>query len=540
MQAGRAWWRSRGGIRQGTGGAPGAPQPLAPGDGWAAGAAAFGWRDPEQVNVLRQLLAPDSGARPARRPDWPARLEPLRQRENREAHAGLLALFEALAAAVPQGDGDPSAGGRPLLVGRENTVSAVNTVWAAAELLGARSAETLGRILERASSEPWTLDSGRVRNACIRALAEVGTKQALDLLLVASRQASTKAQREQILLVLDVAARGARQPPSRTAELHVTSHGLSGNGRRTLTVRKHVFELVLLPDGRVEVADRSEGATPDDAVARVIATEARSLRTAYDRELSRIEALLATERAWDYEEWRRLYLDNPITRAVAARVVWRMRYADGRIVDVLPSSDGGVRVARPVVSGEKTRTAAWAGPDAELPGVVRLWHPRDAEPGLLAAWRAIRAEQALVQPFDQIERDFTRADPDPEALELNQYAATAVPAQDFAQALDRLGWHSRTSSGRGQHQLHGRERGDTVLLARREFPDDGVCVAVPCREDGDSIVLGSGWFHRTEDQARTPVELGFVPPRVHSEALRDIAMLARGRRPPADSVTDTA
>ena len=381
-----------------------------------------------------------------------------------------------------------------------------------------------------------------MRNACIRALAEIGTKQALDLLLVASRRAPTKAQREQILLVLDVAARRAKQPPSRTAELHVPSHGMSGSGRRTLTVHKHVFELVLRPDGRVDVVDRSEGATPDDAVARVIATEARSLRTAYDRELVRIEALLATERSWFYEEWRRLYLDNPITRAVAARLVWRMRYTDGRIVDVLPSSDGGVRAARPVVSGEEAEaggagSAAGAGgagatraaTDAELPDLVRLWHPRDAGPGLLAAWRTIRDEQALVQPFDQIERDFTRADPDPDAVELNQYAAAAVAAAHFAEAVGRLGWHSRKSSGRGQHQPPGgQERGDTVLLVRREFPDDGVCVAVPCREDGESVVLGSGWFHRMEDQARTPVELGFVPPRVHSEALRDIAMLARG------------
>jgi hypothetical protein len=531
VRAGRAWWRSRGGAGQGASGAAGGGQPLAAGDGWSAGAAAFGWHDPEQVSVLRQVLAPDFGARPTRRPDWAARVERLRRRENREAHAGLLALFEALAAAVPL-NGGASGGGRPLLVGRENTLAAVNTVWAATELLGAGAARTLERILQRASDEPWTLDSGRVHHACVRALAEIGTKQALDMLLAASRRSTAKAQREQILLVLDVAARRTQQPPSRIAELHTPTHGLSGNGRRTLTVHKHVFELVLLPDGRVESAER-DGATPDKAVARVIAAEARSLRAAYDRELSRIEALLATERSWHYEEWRRLYLDNPITRAVASRLVWRMRYAGGRTVDVLPTADGGVRVARPVEEGRQP-----PAPDADLPDLVRLWHPRDAEPAELAAWRAIRGEQALVQPFDQIERDFTRAEPDPDTEELNQYAATAVTTREFAEVLSRLGWHSRRSSGRSGHPLHGQQPGDTILSARREFPDDGVSVAVPCREEGESTVLGSGWFHRTQDQARTPVALGFIAPRVHSEALRDIAMLARGRHESGGPVTD--
>ena len=61
---------------------------------------------------------------------------------------------------------------------------------------------------------------------------------------------------------------------------------------------------------------------------------------------------------------------------------------------------------------------------------------------------------------------------------------------------------------------------------------------MPCREGGDSVVLGAGWFHRSEDRARTPLALGYVPPRVYSEALRDLAVLARGSQPPADAVTD--
>lgn len=299
------------------------------GDGWSL-AVSIAWHDPGQARTLRKVLEPDlRGSRPGGRPGWIEAVRALGRRENREAHAALLALFDALAEAVPHAAAQGASDGRPLLVGARNTTTAVNTLWGAAELLGPECVPRLRRILDRALSEPWTLESGRVRDACIAALADIGTQEALEALLEASRRAPTKSLREQILLVLEHTEGGERMLPSRQAELHVTDHGLSGGGRRAITVHRHVFELILGPDGRVRVVDRDEAATPDAAAARVVAAEARSLRAAYGRELTRIEALLATGRSWPYEEWRRVYLDNPITRAVAARLVWRMEHPGG-------------------------------------------------------------------------------------------------------------------------------------------------------------------------------------------------------------------
>jgi hypothetical protein len=467
----------------------------------------------------------------ARRPKSHQAVLELGRRENREARAALLALFGALAEGVPHADPDGgSSEGRPLLVGAQNTAAAVNTVWAAAELLGAGAVPGLAGILDRALTEPWILESGRVRDACTAALAAIGTPEALDALLEASRRTSAKGLREQILTVLDRAGRAGSLPPSRLAELHISDHGLNGGGRRLITVRRHEFELVLEPDGRVGIAARAHAPLPDAAADRVAAAEARSLRAAYGKELIRIEGLLATGRSWPYEEWRRIYLDNPVTRAVAARLVWRMEHRDGRIEDVLPSADGGIAAARPALAGAGRDLGADAGTaGAPMPETVRLWHPRDADPGALAAWRAVRDRLGLVQPFPQIDRDFTRGEPDPDAAELNQYAATSVDAAGFDAAVARLGWHSRSAkAGPGS---------DAIRVVHRTFPDDVLTVAVPCREEkgagpgGDRVVLGGGWFHRAEDRTRTPLALGYVPPRIHSEALRDIAVLARGTRP---------
>lgn len=499
---------------------------LAPGDGWAAEAGRLGWSGPEEADALRRVLAPDLGAHPQRQAWWLGHVRALTQRRHREANAALWTLFEALGEATPLAASGPVADGRPLLVAQANTAAAVNTVWAACELYGEAATAPLGLILDRTLSEPWAVDSGRLRNACTRALIRLDTRLATSILVDAAASAPSKTQKEQLLLSLDLAKRAGDEPPSRLAELHVPDHGLDGGGRLLLQTHHHAFSLTLLPEGRVRVEDGVEDPTPDRAAQRVLDAQIRAIRTTYRRELMRIEALLATERSWTPGDWRRIYQDNPITRAVASRLVWRHELADGRVLEVLPDPYGGAAYTR-LEDGQ----APPAREEAE-PVAVTLWHPRDADSSALAAWRALRDSRGLVQPFEQIDRDFTRVEPDPDAMELNQYTSSRVEAAAFADAVTRIDWHSRRGrAGRSS---------DAARVVYRDFPDAYLSVAVSCLEEGDAVGLGAGWFHRSEDRGRTPVALGYVPPRVYSEALRDIAVLARGARPGETGVHDRA
>ena len=532
MQQGGPWWR------RGTRGtrvrvaAPAVRPLLAPGDGWAAEAAPA-WAGAEEISALRRVLEPDLGARPAQAPWWLGHVRALTQRENRAAYAALRTLFEALGTAVPRtarradADADADADGRPLLVCHANTAAAVNTVWAAAELLGERATETLGLILERTLAEPWAVESGRLRNACTRALIGLDTPRATDLLVGAAAGAASKTQKEQLLLCLDLAKHAGERSPSRLAELHVPDHGLSAGGRLPLHTHHREYLLILEPDGRVAVQDRTADATPDQAAQRVLDAQARAIRATYRRERIRIEALLAAERVWGRDEWQRVYQVNPITRAVAARLVWRHERVDGRVLEVMPDAGDGIAWVRAADGACRPSV----GDEVHVPGTaVTLWHPRDADSAALAAWRALREARGLVQPFAQIGRDFTRVEPDPDATELNQHASSRVEAAAFADAVSRLDWHSRrTRSGRS---------GDALRVVYRDFPDALLSVSVTCREEQDTVELGPGCFHRAGDRARTPLALGYVPPRVYSEALRDIAVLARGAVPGETDVHD--
>ena len=480
-------------------------------------------RDTDRLRALREVLRVDRGARPNQSSDWRRRLHALEHdRPGARTRPLLGALLTSLAESVPL----PVAAqeltggfedGRPLLVREANTVCAVNVVWAAVELDLQDATALIGRILVRAISEPWTVPSVRVRNACANALAEIGSRQAVDLLAEAASRAQTKALRQQLLLCVDAAANRSEQPPSRLAELRVTHHGLNKQGGRELTVHRYRYRLGIDLHGQVSVARSDGAATASEAASRVVEAEARAIRAAYRKEVARIEALLATERDWDPEDWQRIYLDNPITGAVAGRLIWRRRYEGGRTVDRVPA---WVRHGFVVDSVDGTHRTEDVRPEEGAPFRISLWHPRDVEPEMLAAWREACSSHGLKQPFPQVTRDFTRLAPESDATELAQYAATAVEADRFAAAVRRLDWHSRRSRAGA--------RSDAIRLVYRDFPDSRVSVTVPCPESGDAVVLGSGWFHRTEDRARTPLPLGAIAPRVYSEAVRDISVLANG------------
>jgi hypothetical protein len=440
-------------------------------------------------------------------------------------------------------------------VGRDNTAAAVNTVWAAAHIQGAKAIPDLGSTLRRLLEEPWSADSTRLRNACAAALASLATldgEQATEELHAAVPYAKSKEQRELLFLCIGRASGENAKTSSRRAELAVANHGLGADGTREITAHHRDYVLTLHQDGTV-TATSPDGAdaVENEAADRVLRGELRAIRATYHKEVERIEALLATERTWTFEQWQRLYLDSPITRAVATRLVWRMETAAGTTTDVIPALDhqNGATRAVDALPG----AAPW--PD----GIVRvtLWHPREATHGSLAEWRSALRLLPFHQPFQQIERDFTVAQRDPDKTELEQQAGAVVDVASWEAALARLPW--------SVHRRAGGKTADSRDFIHRDFPDEMVTATamftrIRAREGqagaagaagvnraasatgatgqsgeagvpgaAEAIRLGTAWIHRTDDRSMTPLPLEAIPPRISSEAQRDLAVLMAGQ-----------
>lgn len=551
---------------------------LVPGDGWSRAVAESGVLDRAPAGRFESLLASAADPRPAASKSWAAAVKQHAQAD-KAAPAKLRALLLALATAPPSVlRGADGADARPILVSRENTIAAVNTVAAAAHVLGADAIPHLGEALGRLLEEPWTADSTSVRDACAGALATLRMEEAFEELKAAVPRAQTKAQRELLLLCMGRmpwSGKASKAAGASIAELVVPTHGLDVAGKRELTTHHRNCELTLNEDGSVSSRTLDDAEVVENKAAeRVLHAELRAISATYRKELARIEALLATEHSWPLETWRKLYLDHPITRAVASRLVWRLwltedgvspdgeSSAEGRAGAPrhrTPWSAGGARARSRVAGFPASRTMdvipTWNAPDrlrtahADVPwpegvAAVQLWHPREAIPGELGEWRAALHEFPFEQPFQQIERDFAAGASDPDKTEFGQQAGEVTDAASWEAALAKLAWTVATKSGPGG------KTSDREDLIHREFPEEKVTATAMFARLGsaagfpppsatspsslasppadvlpDRIRLGSAWIHRTDDKSLTPLPLAALPARLCSEVERDLHVL---------------
>jgi hypothetical protein len=490
------------------------------GDGWSRAVAGRMPRAPKEIKQLRDAFEP--------------RVEPRTAAADADekTRAVVSVLIDALAEATEHQRPSDTVGAT-VLVGPENTRFAVRAIWLAAFSAQKQTAATqgtkksaaaalntqkqttagLGAVLRRALIEPCFADVAAIREACEAALVELGTDAAAQALAAVAEAVPNLGDRERLLIA---SARAGRTLPSQIAESQVGKHGLDENGMRVFAVDrgeyKREYLITLHPDGRVGVTDLDPGAPADEPAEHAAAQEAEQIRGAYENEVRRIEALLAVDREWDREYWQKLYWDNAITRSVSSRLVWAFHYVDHDDSEYLLKPNGVIRSSNGY-SGDYGNNSRPSEPK------VRLWHPVVADKARVERWRKLLSELGLEQPFPQITRDHAHPAPERKHRELTALGSRPLSRSAFEALLDRHHWR-RSEEGGG-------------FVAQRDFPDDRLSVALACTatagSTNDVMARQPAWFHWTADEARTPLPISEVPPRVYSEAAYDLAAFAKAK-----------
>ncbi|MEU7653518.1 DUF4132 domain-containing protein [Micromonospora taraxaci] len=214
----------------------------------------------------------------------------------------------------------------------------------------------------------------------------------------------------------------------------------------------------------------------------------------------RLEGLLRRDRTWTVEQWRERFLDHPLARTLARRLIWT--------VDGVACCWGG----------DALRTVDDTVFEPAGDATVRLWHPV-GDPTSVLAWRAFLARHTITQPFKQAHReqylltDAERAT----GTYSNRFAAHIVRQHRLIALLSRRGWsHVR-------HRNDGANYQDP-WLALPDWDLRAVLHIAGIEDQGDDLMfdtMGTDQlvFVRGE---RTPVPLEEVPAVVLSEVMRDV------------------
>jgi hypothetical protein len=392
----------------------------------------------------------------------------------------------------------------------ENAVLVRGAIWAAGAV-GAIWAPSL--LCELAAHAATPFEPGfeprniKVANAAVRQLGGLGTDDAVAALAQLRARIKHKTIAKQVEQALAEAATAAGLTKNQLLERQVPTFDLDADGRKEVQL-----------DGATALVERDRltwlsGDKPVKSVPRVVKDEhAAQLRTlrAEQKEIKqvlaaerlRVESLLAEERTWKLEEWRRLYLDHPLTGAFAGRLIWRF--------------DGDA--ALPLEGSFVDHTGSELTPHGE----VSLWHPLDAPADEIARWRRLLLERQLTQPFKQAFREVYLLAPAEQETRTysNRFAAHILEYRRAYALIKTRGWSVvalgpyDNDGGRQWRDFepHGVRAEFWLEHAAEDWEEQELIANLASTDQVRFTPLGGG----------EPIPLADVPPIVFSEAMRDV------------------
>ena len=482
---------------------------IQPDDGWSAAVIKQAERrqgDPGGANLLLWHLMAAAGSKPSRQ--WQERAVALLR--DPEAAEILRMLVESAGTAKPvmvrYGDGE-----LPVLVSEANTDLLRAACWAAGALAADWAVPAMRAAADRSARGFMGFPtSAKVPNACVYGLGLIASEPAIAVLLDLQRRVKHAGFRKQIGTALASAAVRAGLAVSELAERFVADAGLDGHGERQIAVGGAVARVSIGDGWRVRTewlspTDRSAQKSAETGAVLQVKNAVKEVKTALAAERRRLEALLAEERSWAVADWRRLYLDHPVTGALTRGLIWS--FSTG--VTGIPAGDGRLEGAD--------------GPHAIPAGAtVRLWHPARADTAQVGRWRDYLVDAGRAQPFKQAFREvylITPAELETRVYS-NRFAAHVLRYQQAYALFKERGWaanylgpYDGGYEGQARRELPG---GLTAFFDH--FPVDAGPFAYPV----DLCTTDRVGFYRTGDRRRDPVPLYEVPELVFCEAMRDV------------------
>ena len=251
-----------------------------------------------------------------------------------------------------------------------------------------------------------------------------------------------------------------------------------------------------------------DAALADAAVLRYkrLKTE---LKTVSRAQVRRLEHAMVAQRTWSRDQFETFFVQHPLTRELAARLVWAVLDADGHVV-------GACRIAEDGTLADERDHAYEPPPDARF----AIAHPLRLSAGTLAAFGTQFADYEILQPFPQLAREVFALEPgEAEATRLSRVEGRDVATGAVIGMLDQ-GWLRGPTGDGGVIGTIDRPIGDAGITASL-WLDPGMHVtqlsAYPRQ------VLGELVLHDAAGQAVPFGRLDFL---ACSELLRDLHRLA--------------
>lgn len=234
------------------------------------------------------------------------------------------------------------------------------------------------------------------------------------------------------------------------------------------------------------------------------------MKTIVAAQLVRLENTMRTARSWTSENWKKLFVANPIMHRFAIGLIWGI-YKDNKLEKSFRYLDDG--------SFTTVDEEEFTIPENAQIGLV---HPVELPEKELSAWKQQIKDYEIVQPFAQLDRDMFRPTDEEKGKDcIERFKGKVVKSIGLASAMNKIGW-SKGAAGDGAmiddffcEDVFSRNEGIKASLRH-----SGMSVEIYRSEEVD-VTVEELYFYKLPDGGRMTV--GELRDRYFSEIMYQLS-----------------
>jgi hypothetical protein len=361
--------------------------------------------------------------------------------------------------------------------------------------------------------------SVKVGNACLYALGARPWREGVPRLQELRAKARYAAARKSIEKALDAAAARAGLDRDDMEELAVPDYGLDPDGVMRRPFGDFTAVVTLGPGGTPQTAWQPADGKPQKSVPaavrenhadalKALRTDLKNLQKTFVAQVARLEDGYLAEKRWPYPTWQERYLEHPLLRTLARRLIWHFQTGETTGLGIV-TDEGPIDIQGRAIEGLGEQTE------------VRLWHPIGFEADTVLAWRNALIERGITQPFKQAHREIyvlTDAELQTNTYS-NRFAGHVLRQHQLAALCQQRGW---------QYTLQG--QWDSYNYPTRTLPGWDLSAELWISDhvgEGSEVSESAVFLYVPTDQVRftragEALPLTEVPALVFSEIMRDV------------------
>lgn len=246
----------------------------------------------------------------------------------------------------------------------------------------------------------------------------------------------------------------------------------------------------------------------------------KQMKTVVKTQHDRLEYVLMCDRKWSCENWKKLFVANPVMHCFAIGLIWGT-YEEGKLVSTFRYLDDGSFTT----SDED---------EFELPddAVIGLVHPIELSEDEKMVWIQQLADYEIVQPFAQLTRPvFTLTDDEKNGTKIMRFDGNDIINQTLVNRLTKFGWEKGSAQDAGcfyefyHHditEIITNDEGKKVPVGfTAELKFSGTYIGV-FELDPEEVTIEELVFHKASEPFRNPLNCSEVNPRYFSEIIAQL------------------